>query len=154
MIPVATLQLMAEEIATAIPGAPPMYAAWLAVADAGGADVALRRGFAAVRTASCGAAPMPAALFEAMRSRAAVTVWEGYGLTEAAPVLTSTLATGRAKPECIGGPLPGIEIGLRDTAGGPTAGPDPLPGARGELASRGEEGVLPPFTDGEGTEDG
>ncbi|CCH90378.1 Acyl-CoA synthetase (AMP-forming)/AMP-acid ligase [Modestobacter italicus] len=123
--PAATLRLMAEEEVTAVPGAPPMYAAWLAVADAAGSDAALRRGFAAVRTASCGAAPMPGALFEAMRTRAAVTVWEGYGLTEAGPVLTSTLATGRAKPECIGGPLPGVELVLRDTAGGPTAGPDP-----------------------------
>jgi len=123
--PVGTLQLMAEEDVTAVPGAPPMYAAWLAVADATGSDAALRRGFAAVRTASCGAAPMPGVLFEAMRTRAAVTVWEGYGLTEAAPVLASTLATGRAKPECIGGPLPGVELALRDTAGGPTAGPDP-----------------------------
>ena len=123
--PVATLQLMAAEEVSAVPGAPPMYAAWLALADAAGSDAALRRGFAAVRTASCGAAPMPGALFEAMRTRAAVTVWEGYGLTEAAPVLASTLATGRAKPECIGGPLPGVELVLRDTAGGPTAGPDP-----------------------------
>ena len=123
--PVATLRLMAEEEVTAVPGAPPMYAAWLAVADAAGSDAALRRGFAAVRTASCGAAPMPGALFEAMRTRAAVTVWEGYGLTAAAPVLASTLVTGRAKPECIGGPLPGVELALRDTAGGPTAGPDP-----------------------------
>ncbi|WP_138761129.1 AMP-binding protein [Modestobacter altitudinis] len=123
--PAATLRLMAEEEVTAVPGAPPMYAAWLAVADATGSDAVLRRGFAAVRTASCGAAPMPGALFEAMRTRAAVTVWEGYGLTEAGPVLTSTLATGRAKPECIGGPLPGVELALRDTAGGPTAGPDP-----------------------------
>ena len=51
-----------------------------------------------------------------MRDRAAVTVWEGYGLTEAAPVVASTLATGRAKPNCIGGPLPGVELVLRDTA--------------------------------------
>ncbi|MGY5884034.1 class I adenylate-forming enzyme family protein [Modestobacter lacusdianchii] len=123
--PAATLALMAAEEVSAVPGAPPMYAAWLAVADAAGSDAVLRRGFAAVRTASCGAAPMPGALFEAMRTRAAVTVWEGYGLTEAAPVLASTLATGRAKPECIGGPLPGIELVLQDTAGGPTAGPDP-----------------------------
>jgi long-chain acyl-CoA synthetase len=43
-------------------------------------------------------------------------VWEGYGLTEAAPVVASTLATGRAKPNCIGGPLPGLELELRDTA--------------------------------------
>jgi long-chain acyl-CoA synthetase len=152
--PATTLQLMAEEEVTAVPGAPPMYAAWLAVADAAGNDTALRRGFAAVRTASCGAAPMPAALFEAMRTRAAVTVWEGYGLTEAAPVLASTLATGRAKPECIGGPLPGVELALRDTAGGPTAGSWPPPGARGELASRGEGVVLPPFADEDGEGDG
>ena len=123
--PVATLRLMVEEEVTAVPGAPPMYAAWLAAADAAGSDTALRRAFAAVRTASCGAAPLPAALFTGMRDRAAVTVWEGYGLTEAGPVLASTLATGRAKAECIGGPLPGVQLALRDTAGGPVAGPDP-----------------------------
>jgi long-chain acyl-CoA synthetase len=152
--PVATLRLMAEEEVTAVPGAPPMYAAWLAIADAAGSDATLRRGFAAVRTASCGAAPMPGVLFEAMRTRAAITVWEGYGLTEAAPVLASTLATGRAKPECIGGPLPGVELALRDTAGGPTAGSWPPPGARGELASRGEGVVLPPFADEDGEGEG
>jgi long-chain acyl-CoA synthetase len=54
-----------------------------------------------------------------MRERAAVTVWEGYGLTEAGPVVTSTLATGRAKPSCIGAPLPGVEVVLRDTAATP-----------------------------------
>jgi long-chain acyl-CoA synthetase len=102
-----------------------MYAAWLALADVTGSDTALRRAFAAVRTASCGSAPLPAAVFAGMRDRAAVTVWEGYGLTEAAPVLASTLATGRPKAECIGGPLPGVELVLRDTAGGPAAGPDP-----------------------------
>jgi long-chain acyl-CoA synthetase len=30
--------------------------------------------------------------------------------------VASTLAVGRAKPECIGGPLPGVELELRDTA--------------------------------------
>jgi long-chain acyl-CoA synthetase len=59
---------------------------------------------------------MPVDVFTAMRERAAVTVWEGYGLTEASPVVASTLATGRAKPNCIGGPVPGVEIVLRDTA--------------------------------------
>ena len=98
---------MAEEEVTAVPGAPPMYQAWLAVADAAGSDAELRRGFAAVRMASSGAAPLPEEVWTAMRDRAAVTVWEGYGLTEAAPVVASTLATGRAKPNCIGGPLPG-----------------------------------------------
>ncbi|WP_138735937.1 AMP-binding protein [Modestobacter excelsi] len=144
--PVGTLRLMADEEVTAVLGAPPMYAAWLAAADAAGSDAVLRRGFAAVRTASCGAAPMPGALFEAMRARAAVTVWEGYGLTEAGPVLTSTLATGRAKPECIGGPLPGVQLALRDTAGGPTAGPDPGSHVRDDVFGD-------PFADEDGAED-
>jgi long-chain acyl-CoA synthetase len=93
-----------------------MYQAWLAAADAAGSDAELRRGFAAMRMASSGAAPLPEEVWTAMRDRAAVTVWEGYGLTEASPVVASTLVTGRAKPNCIGGPLPGIELELRDTA--------------------------------------
>jgi long-chain acyl-CoA synthetase len=116
--PAAALSLMETEQVTAVPGAPPMYSAWLAVADAAGSDAGLRRAFAAVRLASSGAAPLPQEVWTAMRDRAAVSVWEGYGLTEASPVVASTLATGRAKPSCIGGPLPGVEIELRDTAGG------------------------------------
>jgi long-chain acyl-CoA synthetase len=114
--PRASLALMAEEGVTAVPGAPPMYQAWLAVAEAAGSDADLRRAFAAVRIASSGAAPLPEDVFTAMRDRAAVTVWEGYGLTEASPVVASTLATGRPKPDCIGGPVPGLELQLRDTA--------------------------------------
>jgi long-chain acyl-CoA synthetase len=125
--PRASLTLMAEEQVTAVPGAPPMYQAWLAAADALGNDTELRRGFAAMRMASSGAAPLPEDVWAAMRDRAAVTVWEGYGLTEAAPVVASTLATGRAKPNCIGGPLPGVELELRDTATtvSPAEGLDP-----------------------------
>ena len=111
-----SLRLMTEEEITAVPGAPPMYQAWLAVADAEGSDAVLRRAFAAVRVASSGAAPLPEETWAAMKERAAVTVWEGYGLTEAGPVVASTLATGRAKPACIGGPIPGVEVVLRDTA--------------------------------------
>jgi long-chain acyl-CoA synthetase len=114
--PRASLRVMAEEQVTAVPGAPPMYQAWLATADAQGSDAELRRGFAAMRMASSGAAPLPEEIWTAMRDRAAVTLWEGYGLTEAAPVVASTLATGRAKPNCIGGPIPGVELELRDTA--------------------------------------
>ena len=121
--PAGSLAAMTEEQVTAVPGAPPMYQAWLAAADAAGSDAALRRGFATVRIASAGAAPLPQETWTAMRERAAVTVWEGYGLTEAAPVVTSTLVTGRAKPHCIGGPLPGIELQLRDTASSEPSSP-------------------------------
>ncbi|MGY1740923.1 MULTISPECIES: AMP-binding protein [unclassified Blastococcus] len=131
--PRAALALMAAEQVTAVPGAPPMYQAWLAAADAAGSDADLRRAFAAVRIASSGAAPLPAETWTAMRERAAVTVHEGYGLTEACPVVASTLATGRAKPACIGGPIPGVDLQLRDTA---THGGDLEAGAE-EVADEG-----------------
>ncbi len=114
--PRAALELMTAEQVTAVPGAPPMYQAWLAAADAAGSDADLRRAFAAVRIASSGAAPLPEDVWTAMRERAAITVHEGYGLTEACPVVASTLASGRPKPACIGGPLPGVEVQLRDTS--------------------------------------
>jgi long-chain acyl-CoA synthetase len=113
--PRGSLALMAEEHVTAVPGAPPMYQAWLAAADAAGDDD-LRRAFASMRMASSGAAPLPEEVWTAMHDRAGVTVWEGYGLTEASPVVASTLATGRAKPNCIGGPVPGVQLELRDTS--------------------------------------
>src|SRR3712207_5459419 len=46
--PRQTLELMEREQITAVPGAPPMYQAWLALADAEGSDASLRRAFAAV----------------------------------------------------------------------------------------------------------
>jgi long-chain acyl-CoA synthetase len=109
--------------------------------------------------ASSGAAPLPEESWVAMRDRAAVTVWEGYGLTEAAPVVASTLATGRAKPNCIGGPVPGLELELRDTAtSGSTADrPDPedhLEGP-GEIWLRGPNlfaGYWPDGADGPDTD--
>ena len=156
--PRGSLALMATEQITAVPGAPPMYQAWLAVADVDGDDDQLRRAFAAVRVASSGAAPLPAETWTAMRERAGVTVWEGYGLTEASPVVTSTLATGRAKPECIGGPLPGIELQLRDTAHAleGTATEHPAEEGPGEIWIRGANlfaGYWPDGADGPG-EDG
>ncbi|MGY1830841.1 AMP-binding protein [Geodermatophilus sp. SYSU D01180] len=117
--PRASLEVMEREQVTTVPGAPPVYQAWLAVADADGSDAGLRRAFAAVRMATSGAAPLPQETWTAMRDRAAVRVWEGYGLTEACPVVASTLATGRAKPACIGGPVPGVEVDLRGPAGDP-----------------------------------
>jgi long-chain acyl-CoA synthetase len=138
--PVASLRLMADEQVTAVPGAPPMYQAWLAAADAAGSDAELRRGFAALRIASCGAAPLPVDVWTAMRDRAAVTVWEGYGLTEASPVVASTLATGRAKPHCIGGPVPGVELVLRDTAATEHRAGDDEAGDPDDHAAEVEEG--------------
>lgn len=51
-------------------------------------------------------------LFHSFR-RLGFEVYEGYGLTETAPVLTVNRA-GDARPGCVGPPLPGVEIEVRN----------------------------------------
>ena len=65
-------------------GVPPMFLAWSLMADA--AHAAWR----AVRLAVCGAAPLDAAAARRFAEATGQPVHQGYGLTETAPVLTST----------------------------------------------------------------
>jgi long-chain acyl-CoA synthetase len=105
-----TLAAIDRHRVTVAIGVPGMYAAWSRAAEA-------RTAFAAVRTAVCGAAPLDPA--DAARFTAATgqTVIIGYGLTETAPVLTTTAVSDRTKIHSIGRPLPGVSLQLR-TAGG------------------------------------
>lgn len=52
---------------------------------------------------------------------------EGYGLTEAAPVLTVARASSSAKPGSVGGPIPGVEVKILN----------PDPSGVGEVVARG-----------------
>jgi long-chain acyl-CoA synthetase len=106
----ASLSVIAERAVTVTIGVPGMYAAWSRQPSAGAA-------LSSVRTAVCGAAPIAPA--EAARFTAATgkTIIIGYGLTETAPVLTTTAVSERGKPGSIGRPLPGVALRLR-TAGG------------------------------------
>jgi long-chain acyl-CoA synthetase len=73
-------------------------------------------------------------------------VWEGYGLTEAAPVVASTMVGRRAKPGCVGSPLPGVEVRLVDEDGQTADEDDP-----GEVWVRGANlfsGYWPDGTEG------
>ncbi|MEU4216065.1 AMP-binding protein [Actinoplanes sp. NPDC026623] len=108
--PGQTLDLIAEHQVTAVVGVPSMYAAWSLVPTA-------RESLSTVRTAVCGAAPFDpadAARFTAATGR---TVMIGYGLTEAAPVLTTTAVSDRDKVGSIGRPLPGVSLLLRTADG-------------------------------------
>jgi long-chain acyl-CoA synthetase len=125
--PGETLDLIARHGVTVVVGAPPMYGAWLAAAGAGhAADLS------SVRLATSGAAALPPEVFEAFRTAFGVTIWEGYGLTEAAPAVTASPAGGVAKPGSIGPPLPGVEIRLMDADGEDAEEDDP-----GEILVRG-----------------
>ncbi len=123
------LALVREHEITVVAGVPAMYHAFLELDEI----TAPRDAFRSVRLAISGAAPLTRELFDAVRSRFDLTISDGYGLTEAAPVVTSS-AIGQAEPNPgrIGPPLPGIELRLVDVDG-----TDVLPGDPGEIWVRG-----------------
>lgn len=95
---------------TVLPGAPP---AWAAVAR----DASLPAdAFATVRLALTGAAKMPEDVSRAIHDRFGLRVAEGYGLTEASPVVSVSHGDGW-KVGSIGRPLPGVEVRLVDEDG-------------------------------------
>lgn len=108
--PVETLELVRREGVTNVLGAPPMYVAWSMLPDIGDA-------FTSVRLALSGAAPLPPAVLHRVLEVSGRHIFEGYGLTETAPVLTTTLMSEVAKPGSIGRPIPGIELKLVDEQG-------------------------------------
>jgi long-chain acyl-CoA synthetase len=110
---------MAEEGVTAVVGVPGQYAHWLQHPD-------VARGFASVRFAMSGSATLGRAVLDGF-AELGVVVHDGYGLTEAAPVV-SINAIGdrtRLKPGSIGRPLPGVEVELRDADGTAVDAGDP-----------------------------
>lgn len=123
--PAATLETVRAYGVTNIPAAPPVFVAWSAVPD-------IEHALAGVRTLVSGAAPLSPAVFRSFEERAGRPVWEGYGLTEASPVVSSTMVGRRAKPGCVGSTLPGVEVRLVDEDGAEADEDDP-----GEIWIRG-----------------
>jgi long-chain acyl-CoA synthetase len=123
--PVGTLETIVRHGVTVVPVAPPMLVAWTEVD-------ALADAAAGVRYFISGAAPLPVPVIEEITERTGVPVHQGYGLTEAAPVVTSTFVSGNPKPGSVGQPLPGTEVMLVDELGSPVDEGDP-----GEVVVRG-----------------
>jgi long-chain acyl-CoA synthetase len=137
--PVAALETVARYHVTNIPAAPPVFVAWSHVPD-------LAEHLTSVRTLISGAAALSPAVFRAFEEHVGVPVWEGYGLTEAAPVVSSTMVGRRAKPGCVGAPVPGVEVRLVDESGEDADEDDP-----GEIWVRGANlfsGYWPDGADG------
>ncbi len=137
--PVETLEQVRRYDVTALVGAPPMYVAWSMLPDVGDA-------FTSVRLALSGAAPLPADVLHRVLDTTGHHVFEGYGLTETAPVLTSTLMSEVAKPGSVGRPVPGVELRLVSEEGAAVEDGDP-----GEVVVRGDNlfsGYWPDGADG------
>ena len=126
--PSRSLDLIKQHLVTQIAGAPPVYVAWLSLSDAP------PDAFSNVRVAVSGAAPLPKPVLDGFKERFDVTIWEGYGLTETSPALTSTAMGGVPKANCVGRPLPGVELRLIDEDGDDVE----EEGDPGEIVVRGE----------------
>jgi long-chain acyl-CoA synthetase len=85
-----------------------------------------------IRVCVSGAAPLPGDTLHAFERRFKIPLLEGYGLTEASPVVSVNPLNGRRKPGSVGLPLPGVEVAVVGENGNRLA-----TGEIGELIVRG-----------------
>jgi long-chain acyl-CoA synthetase len=95
---------------TLIAGAPAMWQSW-ALLPGAPSDA-----FATVRIAGSGAAKLDPLVRTTVLERFGLQIDEGYGLTEASPVVTTSTGI-PAPPGSIGAPLPGVKVRLIDADG-------------------------------------
>jgi long-chain acyl-CoA synthetase len=115
--PSDTLDLIEDEACSVLPVAPPVFAHWLPLAQ-------LRERLGSVRLVMSGSAPLSPQVAARFTEATGIAVHQGYGLTEAAPVVTSTLHSHDLEPGSVGSALPGIELRLLDDNGRPPEGED------------------------------
>ncbi len=139
--PGATLDLIDDEAVSVVPVAPPVFAYWLP-------EEHLRERLGPVRLMLSGSAPLSADLMEQFAVATGVPVHQGYGLTEASPIVTSTLCSTDPRVGSVGAALPGIEIKLRDELGH-----EPESGDAGEIWIRGTNMFSGYWPDGAGGPD-
>jgi long-chain acyl-CoA synthetase len=137
--PEGALDIIEDEAISVLPVAPPVFAYWMQVPG-------LEERFGPVRMILSGSAPLSPELTEAFTERTGLPIYQGYGLTEASPVVTSGLCSKVPNARSVGAALPGIEIRLADGHGVEPEGDD-----AGEIIIRGDNlfsGYWPEAADG------
>ena len=124
--PATAVESIVQRQITVVPGAPTM---WVAFSHF---DELPADSFRSVRLALSGAARLSNSVHERMRDRFGVSINEGYGLTEASPVVTSSAGL-PYRPGSVGRLLVGQEMRLVDENGA-----DVPPGDAGEIWVRGD----------------
>ncbi|MCO1656773.1 class I adenylate-forming enzyme family protein [Pseudonocardia humida] len=121
--PEHVVEVLTRQRVSAVAAVPSMFRSLLDVPPA-----RLRAATSGVRLCTSGGAPLPPEWLVSFKEATGLPIFEGYGLTEGGPVITTNAIGGVAKPGSVGRPLPGIELRLVDSAGRPldeAAEPDP-----------------------------
>jgi long-chain acyl-CoA synthetase len=137
--PVTALETFETRKVTVVPGAPQV---WSAFAQLPGLDPG---SFAGIRIALTGSAKMPEDVTRLFQERFGLNIYEGYGLTEASPVVSMSIGH-EFKVGSVGRVLPGVEVRLVDENG-----EDSLSGDAGELWVRGDNIFMGYLDDPEAT---
>lgn len=123
--PASAVEAIQKHGVTVLGGAPTMWGAWSAMpglpADS----------FASVQIASSGAAHLDPAVSRNIKDRYGLEIAEGYGLTEASPVVAASFGL-PYRPGSVGAAVDGVELRLVDADGD-----DALVGDPGEIWVRG-----------------
>ncbi|PTQ59210.1 long-chain acyl-CoA synthetase [Sphingomonas aurantiaca] len=134
LLPRFELQQLLKTIARTkpsyFPAVPTIYAAITTAADTQAIDLS------SIHACISGGAPLPAEVRTAFEAATGAKLVEGYGLSEASPIITCNPIGGINKPGSAGLPFPGTTIEIRDRE-------DPtrlLPiGENGEICARGPQ---------------
>jgi long-chain acyl-CoA synthetase len=89
-----------------------------------------------LRVCYSGASALPAAILRRWQDATGATIYEGYGQTEAGPILTYNAPSFPVKPGRVGMPLPDTEVQVVDLETGRCVLP---PGDSGEVRARGPQ---------------
>ena len=124
------LRVIAREKITIFPGSPTIFTGLMGHEDFGRTD------FSSIHTCYSGSAPLPGETLKRWEEAVGCPIYEGYGQTEAGPVLTFNPVRGERKPGSVGIALAGTEVQIVDTdTGTKILGA----GERGEIRARGPQ---------------
>jgi long-chain acyl-CoA synthetase len=121
---------IARKRPTLFSGVPTMFAAFLQHPRASELDLS------SLKHCASGGAPLPLEILHAFDRLTGLQIKEGYGLTEASPIVTLAPMDGRGRPGTVGLPCPGTLVEIVDLETGTRVLP---PGEKGEICVRGPQ---------------
>src|SRR5579883_1186065 len=106
--PASSLDAVQKYRCTVLYGAPPMFVAWAQMPNIKDYDLS------SLRYIASGAAALPVSIMTLFEQMAGEPISEGYGLSEASPVVTTNVAGPVTKPGTVGPTIPGVEAKIVD----------------------------------------